>query len=62
MGTGTVGQKLARPTILVSGPQSNGSTAPLEPHPISPEGGIPTGQQVVEDIESRLTGWASGHT
>ena len=30
--------------------------------PISPEGAIPTGQQVVEDIECGLTGWASCHT
>lgn len=30
--------------------------------PISPEGAIPTGQQVVEDIERGLTGWASSHT
>lgn len=28
----------------------------------SPKGAIPTGQQVVEDIERGLTGWTSGHT
>lgn len=38
------------------------STAPFKPHHISPEGAVPTGQQVVEDIESGLAGWASGHT
>lgn len=30
--------------------------------PISPEGAIPTGQQIVEDIERGLTRWASSHT
>lgn len=59
MDTGTVGQELARPPILVRGLES---TAPLELHPISPEGGIPTGQQVVEDIEGSLIGWAPSHT
>lgn len=29
--------------------------------PISPERAIRTGQQVVEDIERGLTGWASSH-
>lgn len=52
-------QKLARFTILVSGLES---TAPFKTHRISPEGAVPTGQQVVEDIESGLAGWASGHT
>lgn len=39
-----------------------GVHSPIQAHRISPEGAVPTGQQVVEDIESGLAGWASGHT
>lgn len=35
---------------------------PCPLYPISPEGAVPTGQQVVEDIERGLAGGASGHT
>lgn len=54
-----MGQKAQNPSQWagVQSPSQQGAH-----HPISPEGAITTGQQVVEDIESGLTGWASGHT
>lgn len=52
-----MGRKARHPSQW-AGVQSRTGARP----PISPEGAITTGQQVVEDIERGLAGWASGHT